>query len=97
MGGRGPASRTPVRQGVAGPAAGRRHRTPRQTALRPVTHPRPREPRPAAAFPASRRVRLTGAPVDARWDPALTPAMTHTGHCVEEEPVLDDLLDDLSA
>ncbi len=40
---------------------------------------------------------LTGAPVDARWDPALTPAMAHVGRCVEEELVLDDLLDDLSA
>jgi uncharacterized protein (TIGR02679 family) len=40
---------------------------------------------------------LTGAPVEARWDPALTPAMSRVGRRIEEELVLDDLLDDLSA
>jgi hypothetical protein len=40
---------------------------------------------------------LTGAPVEARWDPALAPAMSHAGHRIEEKHVLDDLLDDLSA
>ncbi len=40
---------------------------------------------------------LTGTPVEARWDPALTPAMSHAGHRIEEEHVLDELLDDLSA
>ncbi|MCP2198531.1 TIGR02679 family protein [Lentzea flava] len=40
---------------------------------------------------------LTGTPVEARWDPALTTAMHLAGRRVEEELVLDDLLNDLSA
>nr|QEO74927.1 hypothetical protein [uncultured bacterium] len=40
---------------------------------------------------------LIGTPVEARWDPALTPAMSRAGHRIEEEHVLDSLLDDLSA
>ncbi|GAB2859240.1 hypothetical protein GCM10027200_69520 [Lentzea nigeriaca] len=40
---------------------------------------------------------LTGTPVEARWDPALAPAMSHAGRRIEEELLLDDLLDDLSA
>ncbi|WP_245849167.1 TIGR02679 family protein [Lentzea kentuckyensis] len=40
---------------------------------------------------------LTGVPVEARWDPALAPTMSHTGRRIEEELVLDNLLDDLSA
>lgn len=40
---------------------------------------------------------LTGAPVEARWDPALAPAMSSSGRRVEEELVLDDLMSDLSA
>jgi hypothetical protein len=40
---------------------------------------------------------LTGAPVEACWDPALTSAMSHASRRIEEELVLDDLLDDLSA
>jgi len=40
---------------------------------------------------------LTGAPVEAHWDHALAPAMSHAGRRIEEELVLDGLLDDLSA
>lgn len=40
---------------------------------------------------------LTGAPVEARWDPTLAPTMSHAGRRIEEELVLDNLLDDLSA
>lgn len=39
---------------------------------------------------------LAGSPVDARWDPALAPAMRRAGVRVEEELVLDDLVQDLS-
>jgi uncharacterized protein (TIGR02679 family) len=38
---------------------------------------------------------LTGAPVDARWDPDLRAAMEQHGRRVEEELVLDELLADL--
>ncbi len=40
---------------------------------------------------------LTGDPVDAAWDAALTPAMAEAGIAVEEESVLGDLLDELGA
>jgi hypothetical protein len=39
---------------------------------------------------------LTGAPVDALWDPELTPAMTALGVAVQEESALELLLTDLS-
>lgn len=38
---------------------------------------------------------LTGAPVDAVWDPELTPAMTALGVAVQEESALELLLTDL--
>jgi uncharacterized protein (TIGR02679 family) len=38
---------------------------------------------------------LTGAPVDALWDPELTPAMTALGVAVQEESALELLLADL--
>ncbi|MEV5748322.1 TIGR02679 family protein [Actinoallomurus sp. NPDC052308] len=38
---------------------------------------------------------LTGAPVDALWDPELTPAMTALGVAVQEESALELLLTDL--
>ena len=37
-----------------------------------------------------------GSPVDARWDPALAPAMRRAGVRLEEELFLDDLVQDLS-
>jgi hypothetical protein len=40
---------------------------------------------------------LIGKPVEARWDPALAPAMSHGGRRIEEGLVLDDLLSDLEA
>jgi uncharacterized protein (TIGR02679 family) len=40
---------------------------------------------------------LTGEPVPCTWDPELTEAMRGTGHAVEEERVLDELLADLDA
>ncbi|MCR3749616.1 TIGR02679 family protein [Lentzea californiensis] len=40
---------------------------------------------------------LTGTPVEARWDAALAPAMSHKSRRIEEELVLDDLLSDLEA
>jgi uncharacterized protein (TIGR02679 family) len=40
---------------------------------------------------------LTGTPADATWDPALAPAMTTRDLAVEEEHVLEELLNDLTA
>jgi uncharacterized protein (TIGR02679 family) len=39
---------------------------------------------------------LAGAPVEARWDPELAPALRACGRVVEEEQVVDDLLVDLA-
>ena len=39
---------------------------------------------------------LNGAPVEALWDPDLSPAMIETGHVIHEEQLLDTLLLDLS-
>jgi uncharacterized protein (TIGR02679 family) len=51
--------------------------------------------RHAAAQGAGRP--LTGEPAACTWDPALGEAMRSTGHAVEEERVLDELLADLDA
>ncbi len=40
---------------------------------------------------------LLGPPVTAAWDPDLAAAMAERGLAVEEELVLDDLIDDLTA
>ena len=47
----------------------------------------------AAAHPGAT---LTGAPVDANWDPELTTTMIERGRKVEEELVLDQLVEDLA-
>jgi hypothetical protein len=46
----------------------------------------------AAARSGQAPLDLTGAPVAASWDPALTTAMTRLGVAVHEEAVLGDLL-----
>jgi hypothetical protein len=51
--------------------------------------------RHAAARGAGRP--LTGEPVTCAWDAELAEAMQRTGHAVEEERVLDELLADLAA
>jgi hypothetical protein len=71
-------------------ASQRRVRAPpgRAVALRRGRPPAFRPPRPGRP--------LTGEPVACAWDPELTGAMRATGHAVEEERVVDELLADLS-
>jgi uncharacterized protein (TIGR02679 family) len=45
---------------------------------------------------ASGSLLLTGAPIEASWDPDLTRAMVESGHAIHEEQLLETLLLDLS-